>query len=88
MALSDEYLSKFSTYQTPIGDLGKWLNDNFGEKDFDKLVNSCVTIIYKEYDGDQSSNTLNKINEIAMIMKTLQVGLGNKLRMDLNKISN
>ncbi len=87
MALSDEYLTNFSTYHTPIGDLSKWLIDNFWEKEFNKLVDDCVEIIYKVYDWKENDNALNKINEIWMIMKTLQVWLSNKLRWDLNKIN-
>lgn len=86
MALSDEYLTSFSTYHTPIWDLSKWMTENFWLKEFNKLVDDCVDIIYKVYDWKESDNTLNKINEIWMTMKTLQVWLANKLRADLNKI--
>jgi hypothetical protein len=84
--LSDEYMSKFSTYKTPIGDLWKWLDENFTEKDFQKLVDDVLEIIYKEYEWKESDNTLNKVNEILMIMKTIQVWLANQLRKDLSKI--
>jgi hypothetical protein len=83
---SDEYLSKFTTYKTPIWDLSKWLINVYPETEFNKLVNECVTIIYKKYEWNESDNTLNKINEIAMIMRTLQVWLANKLRSDIYKI--
>jgi len=83
LALSDEYMSKFAWYKTPIWDLWKWLNENFSENGVWELVDEIVDIIYKEYDWLESDNTLNKINEIAMIMKTLQVWLANKLRWDI-----
>jgi len=85
-AFSDEYLAKFTTYKTPIWDLSKWLQNAYPLTEFNKLVDECVNIIYKKYEWLESDITLNKINEIAMIMRTLQVWLANKLRSDIYKI--
>lgn len=86
IALSDEYLSKFQSYQTPIWNLAKWLNENFTKEDFCKLVDDIMILIYKEYEWWANDILLNKTNEIAMIMRTLQVWLANQLRNDIYKI--
>lgn len=83
LALSDEYLIKFNWYKTPIWSLTKWLQANFREEEFNKLIDDIIVIIYKDYGWNENDNTLSKINDISMLMKTLQVWLANKLRWDL-----
>jgi hypothetical protein len=85
LALSDEYLVKFNWYKTPIWSLTKWLQSNFSDEEFEELVDSIMDIIYKEYWWNENDNTLWKIADISMCMKTLQVKLANKLRWDLMK---
>lgn len=80
---SDKYLANFKTYNTPVGDLSEWLEKNFTEKDFNKLVDDIVFIIYRQDEGNKQQIIENKTWEMLICMEVLQAWLVNKLRKDL-----
>ncbi len=81
---SDKYIANFKTYNTPIWDLSEWLEKNFTEKDFNKLVDDIIEVMYRtEKDKEKQTSINEKCNEIQIIMEVLQTWLVNKLRKDL-----
>lgn len=81
---SDKYIANFKTYNTPIWDLSEWLENNFTEKEFNKLVDDILEVMYRwEIWTDKQKVIDLKCSEIQIIMEVLQTWLVNKLRKDL-----
>lgn len=81
---SDKYIANFKTYNTPIWDLSEWLEKTFTEKEFNKLVDDIIEVMYRENSNKEKQTSINeKCNEIQIIMEVLQTWLVNKLRKDL-----
>jgi len=80
---SDEYLSNFKWFDTPVGDLWIWLNGAFWENEFDNFIEEIALVVFRD---DWSSNkeiVNDKVNEISLIMETLQNNLANKLKLKM-----
>lgn len=81
---SDKYIANFKTYNTPIWDLSEWLEKNFTEKEFKKLVDDILEVMYRKETWTDKQKIIDlKCSEIQIIMEVLQTWLVNKLRKDL-----
>lgn len=80
---SDKYIANFRTFDSPLWNLADWLNTNFTNEQFNKLVKEIVDIIYREDKWNKSEVIEMKCNEVLTIMKVLQSWLVNKFRNDL-----
>jgi hypothetical protein len=63
--------------------LAQWLEDNFTDKEFEQFVKEIVDIMFREDDIDKIQSVNDKMNEISLIMETLQSNLANKLKKDI-----
>jgi hypothetical protein len=63
--------------------LAQWLEDNFTDKEFEQFVKEIVDIMFREDDMDKIQSVNDKMNEISLIMETLQSNLANKLKKDI-----
>ena len=87
---SQEYITSFSKFTTPVWDLWEWLNDIFTEKEFDLFLSDIYSIVFRKDNGNLSKdiNIELKVNDIAEIMKATQNKLSEQLRKDILSINN
>jgi len=82
---SQLYMNDFQEFITPIGTLDDWLNENFGQKDFDRLLAKIHKIMFRKRRPELTEKQCIevKIDEISSEMKHLQNTLATKLKVDL-----
>jgi len=83
-SFSEEYMTNFKSFNTRVGRLDKWLDNNFSEQEFEKLLEEVYHIMFRSVEGDKVMDTYYKKQEISLIMDTLQNDLAQKLKKDLS----
>lgn len=84
LGFSEEYMTNFKSYNTKVGKLDNWLEQQLTHEQFEKFIDEICSIMFRSVEGDKVQDAYMKKQEISLIMETLQNGLAQKLKKDLH----